>query len=54
MEKILEQQEENSVITCPKEPTKTFIRKIAFVYACWKDKLKTMFDTRHDAGKPQP
>ena len=28
MEKILEQQEENTVITNPKEPTRTFFRKI--------------------------
>jgi hypothetical protein len=54
MEKILEQQEENSVITCPKEPAKTFFRKIGFVYACWKYKLKAIFGSEHDAGRRRP
>jgi hypothetical protein len=48
MEKILEQQEENSVITNPKEPTKTCFRKLAYLYACWSDKLKRLFGKRHD------
>jgi hypothetical protein len=47
MEKILEQQEENTVITSPKEPAKTFFRKIAYTYACWKDKLKRIFRRGH-------
>jgi hypothetical protein len=47
MEKILEQQEENTVITSPKEPTKTFFRKIAYVYSCWKDKLQRIFRGGH-------
>ncbi len=43
MEKILEQQEENTVVTSPKEPTRTFLRKIAYVGSCWKDKLQRLF-----------
>jgi hypothetical protein len=48
MEKILEQQEENSVITNPKEPTRTSFRKLAYLYACWSDKLKRLFGKSHD------
>jgi hypothetical protein len=51
MEKILEQQEENTVITSPKEPTRTFFRKIAYLYACWNDKLKRLFGRSHDVDK---
>lgn len=47
MEKILEQQEENTVITCPKEPARTFFRKIAYVFACWQDKLRRVFYRSH-------
>jgi hypothetical protein len=43
MEKILEQQEENTVITSPKEPTRTFLRKIAYTAACWKDRIQKLF-----------
>lgn len=50
MEKILEQQEENTVITSPKEPGKTFLRKLAYTYACWKDKMGKWFNKGHDAG----
>jgi hypothetical protein len=42
MEKILEQQEENTVITSPKEPTRTFFRKIAYIFACWNDKMRKL------------
>jgi hypothetical protein len=47
MEKILEQQEENTVITNPKEPARTLFRKIAYIYACWKDKLQRIFRRGH-------
>jgi hypothetical protein len=43
MEKILEQQEENTVITNPKEPTRTFFRKIAYIVACWNEKIRKLF-----------
>jgi hypothetical protein len=51
MEKILEQQEENTVITSPKEPTRTFFRKVAFGYACWKEKVKRLFGKSQDSDK---
>jgi hypothetical protein len=43
MEKILEQQEENTVITSPKEPARTFLRKVAYIFACWKDRIQKLF-----------
>jgi hypothetical protein len=39
MEKILTEQENQTVVTNPKEPFRTFIRKLAFRLAVWKDKL---------------
>ena len=51
MEKILEQQEDNIVITSSKEPAKTFFRKIAYVFACWKDKLKRAFAKGDDVQR---
>jgi len=51
MEKILEQQEENTVITSPKEPARTFFRKVAFGYACWKEKVKRLFGKSQDTDK---
>lgn len=50
MEKILEQQEENTVVTSPKEPGKTFLRKLAYLYACWKDRVGRRFGKGPDAG----
>jgi hypothetical protein len=43
MEKILEQQEENTVITSSKEPTRTFFRKIAYIFACWNERMRKLF-----------
>jgi hypothetical protein len=51
MEKILEQQEENTVITNPKEPARTFFRKIAYTYAGWKDKLQRIFHRGHGGNR---
>ncbi len=45
MEKILEQQEENTVVTSTKEPMKTFFRKLAYTYACWKEKMNRWLGT---------
>lgn len=50
MEKTLKQQENDTVITNPKEPGRTFLRKIAYVYNCWVDKLKRVF-RRSGGGK---
>lgn len=51
MEKILKQDEDNTIITNPKEPAKTFFRKIAYVYTCWKDKLKRIFRRGDDQDR---
>jgi hypothetical protein len=51
MEKILQQDEDNTVITNPKEPAKTLFRKIGYVYGCWKDKLQRALSRGHDTNK---
>jgi hypothetical protein len=43
MEKILKQEENNTVVTNPDEPGKTFFRKIAFKYSWWREKLMRLF-----------
>lgn len=43
MEKILKEQENNTVITNPKEPARTFFRKVAYVCSSWSDKIKRIF-----------
>jgi hypothetical protein len=52
MEKILKQEENNTVITNPKEPGKTFLRKISYRYAWWREKIKHLFDRnrKNDGG----
>ncbi|MFH0724811.1 MAG: hypothetical protein V2B19_00400 [Pseudomonadota bacterium] len=42
MEKILKQEENNTVITNPKEPGRTFLRKIAYRYAWWREKFNRL------------
>ena len=37
MEKILKQMENDTIITNPKEPVKTFFRKIRYRFACGVD-----------------
>jgi hypothetical protein len=55
MEKILEQQEENTIITNPKEPVRTFFRKMAYIYSCCRDSLKGFFSRSHGkTRKPNP
>jgi hypothetical protein len=49
MEKILKQYEDDTVITNPHEPGKTFLRKIAYQCAYWVDRLKRIF-SRRQAG----
>jgi len=41
MEKILDQQENDTVITNPKARLRTFIRKIRFVLSRWREKGRT-------------
>jgi len=43
MEKILQQQENDSVITNPKEPAKTLLRKIVYRRDYWWAKIKKLF-----------
>ena len=39
MEKIIDQNENNTVITNPKEPGRTFLRKLAYKIDCLKKRL---------------
>jgi hypothetical protein len=43
MEKILKEQENETVITNPKEPWKTFWRKVAYVFSRWSARIKKLF-----------
>jgi hypothetical protein len=43
MEKILQEQENATVVTNPKEPVRTFFRKLAYRTAVWKDRLRRLF-----------
>jgi len=40
MEKILDQQESDTLITNPKQPIRTFLRKVRFLFAAKKEKIK--------------
>ena len=46
MEKILDQQEDETVITNPKERFRTFCRKMAYRAAVWKERLQRLFSRR--------
>jgi hypothetical protein len=48
MEKILDQQEDETVITNPKDRFRTFLRKIAYRFAVWKDRLRRLFTREQD------
>jgi len=43
MEKILDQQENDTVITNPKARLRTFLRKVRYVLSRWKEKIKGVF-----------
>jgi hypothetical protein len=43
MEKILDKQEEDTIITNPKQPVRTFFRKIDYLFSMWKAKLGKIF-----------
>jgi hypothetical protein len=43
MEKILYQQEMDTIITNPKQPVRTFFRKIHYILSMWSDKLRRRF-----------
>ncbi len=42
MEKILDQQERDTIITNPKQPVRTFFRKIRFLIAKGIEKVKNL------------
>ena len=42
MEKILDQNENDTVITNPSEPGKTFWRKLKYRFAYWKSQWRKM------------
>ena len=48
MEKILKQDENATIITNPKDPGKTFLRKLAYRYAYWVDRIKRVFRRPHE------
>lgn len=59
MEKVLTEQENETVVTNPNEPFRTFLRKLAYRFAVWRDRLNRMFsrsarrdDTGGDESKP--
>ena len=43
MEKILEKQENDTIITNPKEPVRTFFRKVRFTLSRWCETVKSFF-----------
>ncbi len=43
MEKILYEQEMDTIITNPKQPVRTFFRKIYYTLSMWGDKLRRRF-----------
>ncbi len=47
MEKILHEQEMDTIITNPKQPVRTFFRKVHYILSVWGDKLR-----RHSESKP--
>jgi hypothetical protein len=48
MEKILEQQENETVITNPRERFRTFFRKLVYRNARWIDALRRLFTHQRD------
>ncbi|MGC8493713.1 MAG: hypothetical protein ACP5SH_18475 [Syntrophobacteraceae bacterium] len=43
MEKILDEQKRDEIISNPKEPFGTFLRKVRFTVSKWSDKVKRLF-----------
>jgi len=43
MEKILDQQENDTLITNPRQPVRTFFRKIHYLFSMWKEKIGKIF-----------
>ena len=51
MEKILKQDENETIITNPKDPGKTLWRKLTYRYAYWVDRIKRVFHRRHESDR---
>ncbi len=43
MEKILDQQESDTIVTNPRQPVRTLFRKIRYLLALWIEKIKKPF-----------
>jgi hypothetical protein len=43
MERILDQQENDTVITNPRHRARTFFRKVRFVLSRWAERVKRIF-----------
>lgn len=50
MEKILAEQDNGTVVTNPDEPFRTFLRKLAYRIAVWRDRLRRL--VRRRRGRP--
>jgi hypothetical protein len=42
MEKILDEQERDTIITDPKQPLRTFFRKVRYLLSVFSEKLRSM------------
>ncbi len=51
MEKILDQQENDTIITNSKEPLRTLLRKCVYVFSRWVERAKTLFRL-HPSPRP--
>jgi hypothetical protein len=51
MEKILEKQENDTIITNPKEPVRTFFRKVCFTLSRWAETVKRLFRGSPDSSR---
>lgn len=49
MDKILQEQEDGITITNPKDRVGTFVRKITYRLAVWREWIKSIFAGRRDA-----
>jgi hypothetical protein len=43
MEKILDKQQRDEIISNPKEPFRTFLRKLLFTISKWSDRVRNLF-----------
>lgn len=51
MEKTLRELEDETVISNPKGRGRTWMRKLAYRYAWWKDRLKRLFSGSAKEGR---